>query len=279
LQNRLYDLSNKLAGLGNEFAFNGSGQFTNWLKSVYFSTDSTVTKIYLVPSVDPYSKEAGEAVPRIREAAVTAVTDAGMENVQTYIGGDTALYADMLTTSNDDLTIVIVVTSVGIMVVIFFLLRSVLASLYMVITVLLNYGATLGITAWIFQDLLGYDNLINVLPVFLFVILAAVGADYNIFLVSRIREEAETKSIKEAVHIAVANTGNVITSCGIILAGTFATLTSSSFPMVMEIGVAIAVGVLIDTFVVRALLVPSLAALFGRWGWWPAKQFKTLKKG
>jgi RND superfamily putative drug exporter len=184
----------------------------------------------------------------------------------------------MLTTSDSDLMIVIIVTSIGIMAVIFLLLRSLLASIYMVITVLLNYGATLGITAWIFQDLLHYNNLINMLPVFLFVILAAVGADYNIFLVSRIREEIETHSIKEAVHRAVANTGNVITSCGIILAGTFATLSSSSFPMVMEIGVAIAIGVIIDTFVVRALLVPSLAVLCGRWGWWPAKQFKTLKK-
>jgi RND superfamily putative drug exporter len=117
------------------------------------------------------------------------------------------------------------------------------------------------------------------LPVFLFVILAAVGADYNIFLVSRIREEAETKSLKEAVHHAVAHTGNVITSCGIILAGTFATLTSSSFPMVLEIGLAIAIGVIIDTFLVRALLVPSLAALCGRWGWWPSKLYRTLKKG
>ncbi len=277
LQTQIYDLSNSLEGLGNEFAFNGSGMFTEWLKGVYFSTDLTVARIYLVLSIDPYSNESSAAVHRIREAVSTAVSDAGMENVQTYVGGDTALYADMLKTSNDDLTIVIVITSVCIMAVIFFLLRSLLASIYMVITVLLNYGATLGITAWIFQDLLGYSNLINVLPVFLFVILAAVGADYNIFLVSRIREEFETKSIKEAVHIAVANTGNVITSCGIILAGTFATLASSSFPMVLEIGVAIAIGVIIDTFVVRALLVPSLAALFGRWGWWPAKQFKTLK--
>ncbi len=278
LQNLLYDLSNKLTGLSNEFAFKGSGQFTDWLKSTYFSTDSTVARIYLIPSVDPYSNEATAVVPIIRQEVATAVTNAGMEDVQTYVGGETAIYADMLTTSNDDLTIVIVVTSIGILVVIFILLRSLIASIYMVITVLLNYGATLGITAWIFQDLLKYNNLINMLPVFLFVILAAVGADYNIFLVSRIREETETKSIKEAIHNAVANTGNVITSCGIILAGTFATLASSSFPMVLEIGVAIAVGVVIDTFVVRALLVPSLAALFGRWGWWPSRLFKTLKK-
>ena len=184
----------------------------------------------------------------------------------------------MLTTSNDDLTIVIVVTSIGILAVIIILLRSLLTPLYMVLTVLLNYGATLGITSWIFRQFFHYDALINMLPVFLFVMLAAVGADYNIFLVSRIREEAETKSLKEAVHQAVAHTGNVITSCGIILAGTFATLASSSFPMVLEIGVAIAIGVIIDTFLVRALLVPSLAVLCGRWGWWPSHLYRTLKE-
>ena len=117
------------------------------------------------------------------------------------------------------------------------------------------------------------------MPVFVFVMLAAVGADYNIFLVSRIREEAEQKSIKEAVQRAVANTGGVITSCGIILAGTFATLATSSLPMVLQIGAPIAIGVLIDTFLVRALLVPSLAALSGRWSWWPSKLFHRLKQG
>ncbi|OGO19359.1 MAG: hypothetical protein A2Z15_04635 [Chloroflexi bacterium RBG_16_50_11] len=79
------------------------------------------------------------------------------------------------------------------------------------------------------------------------------------------------------MYRAVAHTGNVITSCGIILAGTFATLTASSFPMVLEIGMAISLGVLIDTFLVRALLVPSLAVLFGRWNWWPSRLFRTMK--
>jgi RND superfamily putative drug exporter len=105
------------------------------------------------------------------------------------------------------------------------------------------------------------------------VMLAAVGADYNIFLVSRIREEFEDKSIKEAVQHSVAHTGGVITSCGIILAGTFATMTSSNLPAMIQIGTPIAIGVLIDTFLVRALLVPSLAVMLGRWNWWPSKLF------
>jgi RND superfamily putative drug exporter len=278
LQTLLNGLSGALDTLGNEFNLNGSGPFVDSLKATYFSTDGTVARLNLILKLDPYSNEANLAIPEIRKSVANAVQAANLENVTTYVGGDTAVYADMTTTSNNDLIIVIVVTSIGIMAVIIMLLRSVLASLYMVLTVLLNYGATIGITSWIFQQFFHYEAIINMLPVFLFVILAAVGADYNIFLVSRIREEAETKSLKEAVHQAVAHTGNVITSCGIILAGTFATLASSSFPMVLEIGVAIAIGVLIDTFIVRALLVPSLAVLCGRWGWWPSHLFRTLKK-
>jgi RND superfamily putative drug exporter len=141
----------------------------------------------------------------------------------------------------------------------------------MVLTVLFNFGATLGITTWLFVNIMKVDSLIYLLPVFVFVMLAAVGADYNIFLVSRIHEESETKSMKEAVHYAVANTGGVITSCGIILAGTFATLATSSLPVVLQIGVPIAIGVLVDTFLIRALLVPALASIAGRWSWWPSR--------
>jgi RND superfamily putative drug exporter len=109
------------------------------------------------------------------------------------------------------------------------------------------------------------------------VILVALGADYNIFLVSRIREESQQHTVKEGVRRAVANTGGVITACGIILAGTFATLTTAPLQVVLQIGAAIAIGVLVDTFVVRALLVPALISLVGRWSWWPSRYFRIQK--
>jgi RND superfamily putative drug exporter len=277
LQASLNNLGDALTALGNEFIFNGSGPFVDSLKATYFSNDGTVAKMNLVLSIDPFSNQADAAIPEVRNAVASAMNSANLLNADAYVGGDTAVYADMTTTSNSDLTIVIIVTSMGILAVIVILLRSLIAALYMVGTVLLNYGATIGIISWVFSTLFGYEAIINMLPVFLFVMLAAVGADYNIFLVSRIREESEKRSLKEAVHHSVSHTGNVITSCGIILAGTFATLASSSFPMVLEIGVAIAIGVLIDTFVVRALLVPSLAVICRRWGWWPSKLFRTVK--
>jgi RND superfamily putative drug exporter len=116
------------------------------------------------------------------------------------------------------------------------------------------------------------------LPIFIFIILVALGADYNIFLVSRIREEATRLPLKEAISQAVANTGGVITSCGIILAGTFATLVVTPLQMVMQVGTAIVIGVLIDTFIVRAILVPAIAVLVGRWSWWPSLPGHVPKK-
>jgi RND superfamily putative drug exporter len=218
-------------------------------------------------------------VTQAREASAIAIDVSSLKGDTYYIGGDTAIHSDMLQTSNADFIRVLMAASIGILLVIIVLLRSLLAPLYMVATVLFNFGATLGITTWLFLDVIKLDNLIYMLPVFVFIMLAAVGADYNIFLVSRIREEAEEKSMKEAVQRAVSNTGGVITSCGIILAGTFATLAASSLPMVFQIGAPIAIGVLIDTFLVRALLVPSLAAMAGRFSWWPSHLSRRSKTG
>jgi RND superfamily putative drug exporter len=276
-QKALYDLGDALTSLGNEFELNGNSPFVKWLQATYFSADGTTARMNLILKTDPYSDASSQTVTQVREATTQAINTTTLKGVAHYIGGDAAIHTDMLNTSDADFIRVLILTSIGILVVIIILLRSLLAPLYMVLTVLFNFGATLGITAWLFLDVLKGDNLIYLLPVFVFVMLAAVGADYNIFLVSRIREEAEQGSIKEAVQRAVANTGGVITSCGIILAGTFATLATSSLPMVLQIGAPIAIGVLIDTFLVRALLVPSLAALSGRWSWWPSKLFHRLK--
>jgi putative drug exporter of the RND superfamily len=278
-QKVLYDLSDALTSLDNEFELNGNSPFVKWLQATYFSADGTTARMNLILKTDPYLDASSQTVAQVREATTEAINATSLKGVSHYIGGDAAIHTDMLNTSNADFIRVLIITSIGILAVIIILLRSLLAPLYMVLTVLFNFGATLGITAWLFLDVLKGDNLIYLLPVFVFVMLAAVGADYNIFLVSRIREEAEQRSIKEAVQHAVANTGGVITSCGIILAGTFATLATSSLPMVLQIGAPIAIGVLIDTFLVRALLVPSLAALSGRWSWWPSKLFRRLKQG
>ncbi|MBN1367019.1 MAG: MMPL family transporter [Dehalococcoidales bacterium] len=277
LQTALTETGNYLTSLSNEFELNGDSSFIDWLKTTYFSTDGTVTRINLILSTDPYADNSSETVTSVRTAVTKLIDNSGLSGAAHYIGGELATHADMLETSNTDFILVLIITSIGILLVIIILLRSLLAPLYMVLTVLFNFGATLGITAWLFIDVLKGDNLVYLLPVFVFVMLAAVGADYNIFLVSRIREESEKRPLKEAVQYAVANTGGVITSCGIILAGTFATLAASPLPMVLQIGAPIAIGVLIDTFLVRAILVPALATIAGRWSWWPSCLAKKLK--
>ena len=127
------------------------------------------------------------------------------------------------------------------------------APIYLVLTVLLSYGTS---RPW-------------KIPLMVFVLLVALGSDYNIFLMSRVREESEGRELREGIRIASARTGAVITSAGVILAGTFAALTMSPLLVLVQVGVIVSLGVLIDTFIVRSLLVPAIAALLGDLSWWP----------
>jgi RND superfamily putative drug exporter len=154
------------------------------------------------------------------------------------------------------------------------LLRSLIAPLYLLMTVLLSYGSTLGIITWIFQDLMGQPGVSFTIPIVVFVLLVALGSDYNIFLMSRVREESATHVTREGARLAAIATGGVITACGIILAGTFATLVITPIRTMTQLGAAVAIGVFIDTFLVRAMLVPAIASLLGRWNWWPGKHGK-----
>jgi RND superfamily putative drug exporter len=201
-----------------------------------------------------------------------------LNSAVSFLGGEAATRADILNVNQSDFGKVTVLTVIGVLAVIVLLMRSLLAPLYMVLTVLLNYGSTLGIATWLFLDVMKKGSIIYMIPLFVFVILVALGADYNIFLMSRIREEAHRWPMKKAVENAVGGTGGVITACGIILAGTFATLMTSSLGVVFEIGAAIAIGIMMDTFLVRALLVPALAAILGRWGWWPSPLYFEINK-
>ena len=278
LQKSINIIADSFDGLVNEFNLETTTGFSNYLRITYFSTDSTIARINIVLNGDPNAHTALDAVTRIRTAVAANLHTTTLASGASYLGGQSAQQADIMSINDSDFLKVVGLAILGILIVIIILLRSLLAPLYMVATVLLNYGATLGITTWLFIDVLKQGALIYMIPLFIFVILVALGADYNIFLVSRIREEAHDRSIKDAVSHAVANTGGVITACGIILAGTFATLLTSPLQVVVQIGSAIALGVIIDTFIVRALLVPALAALAGRWSWWPSGLFKKLSK-
>jgi len=278
LQSTIYTISDNLNGLVSEFKLESDTPFSAYLLNTYFSSDRTIARINVVLSGDPYSPETLDTVAGIRDAVEQNVESSTLAGSSHYVGGESAISADIMLTNDADFGRVVGLSIAGILIVIAILLRSILAPLYMVATVLLNYGTTLGIATWLFLDVMKQNSIVYMIPLFIFVILVALGADYNIFLVSRIREEAQNKPIKDAVRQAVANTGGVITACGIILAGTFATLITSPLEIVFQIGLAISIGILIDTFLVRALLVPALATVAGRWSWWPSSLFRRLSK-
>jgi RND superfamily putative drug exporter len=278
LQGTVYEASDNLNSLVGEFKLESNTPFTTYLLTTYFSSDKTIARINVVLSGDPHSAQTMDTVARLRDTVKKSIASSPLAGSTDYVGGDSAVRADIMLTNDADFGRVVGLSIVGIFIVIAILLRSLLAPLYMVATVLLNYGATLGITTWLFLDVLKQNSIIYMVPLFIFVVLVALGADYNIFLVSRIREEAYNRPIKDAVSHAVANTGGVITACGIILAGTFATLITSPLGVVFQIGAAISLGVLMDTFLVRALLVPTLATIAKQWSWWPSSLFRRLSK-
>jgi RND superfamily putative drug exporter len=178
---------------------------------------------------------------------------------------------DVSQTSNSDLNRIIPIVAVLIAILLAIVLRSLVAPLYLVVSVLLSYLATLGLAGIIFVHLGSQSNLNFVLPLVVFMFLMALGSDYNILVMSRIREEAHSLPIAQAVKRAVGATGTSVTTAGLILGGTFAALGWSGADMqTKQIGYGIAAGILMDTFLVRTLLVPSIVVLIRRWNWWPS---------
>ncbi len=249
-----------------------SDQQSQNLLSLFFSQDRRATRLYLVLDAYPQSDTALQAVEDARTTLNSALQNTSLSSAEAVIGGTTAELADVRFVLDNDFNRIMIVVLAAVFIVLALLLKSLLAPIYLLITVLISYGTTLGISTWIFQDLLGQSGISFLIPIIILVLLIALGSDYNIFLMSRVREESQGQNTREGVRRAVIATGGVITACGIILAGTFGALVISPIRTLMQIGVTVSIGVLIDTFIVRALLVPSIASLLGRWNWWPAKR-------
>ena len=242
---------------------------------MFLSKDGTALQFTVLLTGDPYSMETAATIDRLHAALEDVTHNVGADNGRTYrgyLGGVPVMSHDLKRTVDRDFGKVQLVVIAGVFLVLVVLLRSLIAPIYLVLTVLLSYGTTMGLTTFIFQDLKGYEGVNYILPIMIFVLLVALGADYNIFLMSRVQEESEKAgNVREGVRLASAYTGGIITSCGIILAGTFAALAVSPLRMLIQMGVAVAIGVLVDTFIVRTLLVPGIATLLGRWNWWPRR--------
>src|SRR5690606_2909392 len=197
--------------------------------------------------------------------------------VDAEVGGETAVLLDTQDTSQRDRTVIIPVVLVVVLGVLCLLLRSILAPLLLVGTVVLSFAATMGVSALVFNHVLGFPGADPVVPLFGFVFLVALGIDYNIFLMTRAREEAFTLGTRDGTLRALTGTGGVITSAGVVLAATFAALAVLPILFLAQLAFIVAFGVLLDTLLVRSLLVPALAVDIGRRIWWPSRLARSSR--
>lgn len=214
------------------------------------------------------SKKAKETVDAVRDA-VHAVPGA-----DAIVGGESAVIDDSQTASARDNRVIIPLVLAVILLVLGVLLRSIVAPVLLLGTVILSFGAALGISALIFRHALGFPGADSSFPLFVFVFLVALGVDYNIFLMTRVREESLLHGTRKGSLVALAATGGVITSAGLVLAGTFSALATMPMVFMAELGFAVALGVILDTFIVRSVLVTALNLDIGRHIWWPSKLAK-----
>jgi len=213
----------------------------------------------------PDSQAAYATIDRVR-SRVHAVPGA-----HALVGGTTAINLDAAHASAHDNKLIIPLILAVVFLILGLLLRALVAPLILIATVVLSFAAALGVSAFFFNHVFGFAGADTSFPLFVFVFLIALGIDYNIFLMTRVREEAHKRDTRHGAITGLAATGGVITSAGFVLAGTFAVLASLESTITTEIGFAVAFGILLDTIVVRSVLVTALNLDVGRWMWWPSR--------
>jgi RND superfamily putative drug exporter len=213
---------------------------------------------------DPFGKSGFAAIEPLRRDLRAAVGDAAL------VGGPTAEEADLRAAVTRDTKLLIPLVLAVVLGILVLLLRSVAAPVMLIATVVLSFAAALGGSLILFDLFADFPGEDPSYPLFAFIFLVALGVDYNIFLMARVREEALTRPTREAMLHGLAVTGGVITSAGIVLAGTFSVLAVLPLVALTQIGITVAFGVLLDTFVVRSILVPALTFELGERVWWPS---------
>lgn len=241
----------------------------------YLSTDTSGFYLDIVLSNSPYTNESLDVVAEIKDRAAFSLKGGPLADAAVEVGGPTAMFADVRDITAQDFVVVMLTVLLGIFIVLAALLRSLIAPIYLLLTILLSYVSTMGITALFFQGILGYAGVNWAVPFFSFCVLVALGIDYNIFLMSRVREEYRPGDTAGTVARALAETGKIITSCGIIMAGTFSAMMVSPVRSIIEVGFATVVGLLLDTFIVRSFIVPALAVKIGEFNWWPGRKVRV----
>jgi RND superfamily putative drug exporter len=245
-------------------------QYEGDIPGIQFLTpDGSAARILLIFYGAPYSAEALDQVGRLQEELPSLLDRTSLKGATGAVGGQTALAAAARDTSEADLRNLAPLVFATSFVVLALLLRTPVAPFYLLGATALSFGATMGISTLLFQNLLGQGGVVYYVPFALFLLLMALGSDYNIFIMAAIREDAGKMPLSKAVPTALARTGPTISAAGLALASSFSLLTLIPLQDFSQIGTTMALGILLDAFVIRTLLVPSLALLVGPHGFWP----------
>ena len=229
------------------------------------SDDGTRGTVDVVLEGDPYTPEAFDAVPEMR----ASLDDLG-PGLSALVGGGSAIQYDFDQAIESDLKLIVPIALLVIGIILAILLRALVAPLVLIASVVLSFLCTLGLSILFIRFVVGDAGLDASIPTFAFIFLVALGIDYTIFLMARVREEARTYGTREGMLRALSATGPVITSAGVILAGTFSVLMTLPVTFTFDLGFMVALGILLDTFIVRTIMVPAAVELLGDKIWWPS---------
>ncbi|HSX30828.1 MAG TPA: MMPL family transporter [Candidatus Saccharimonadales bacterium] len=231
------------------------------------STDGKTAEVTVLLTGNPSSGKTLDFMEKTVRPAAHAAAPAG---TKVYVNGESAAFVDVRSAVSRDLAVILPVAAVIIFVILALLLRSVLAPFYLLIAVALGFTATLGGATYLYQGLLNYAGLIFFIPIMVYIFVVAVGTDYNILTMTRLREEVRSGlKPRKASDLTIEHSSTTVASAGLILAGTFGSLALAGISLLAQLGFAIAFGIVLSAFVIAPLLVPSVAALLGRLVWWP----------
>jgi RND superfamily putative drug exporter len=234
----------------------------------YLSADRKVMKLEVVFSSNPYGREAIDQIGAVESAVQTAVKGTSLENADIAIGGVSSTFNDLKTISGNDYTRTVFLMLAGIFIILVVLLRSLVMPVYIILSLVLTFYASIGFTEWVFVDIFGYSGVSWATPFFGFVLLVALGVDYSIFLMDRFNENKDW-NVGDAILHSMRNMGTVILSAAIILGGTMASMYPSGVLSMLQIATLVLTGLVLYSVVVLPFLIPVMVKLFGQANWWP----------
>lgn len=234
----------------------------------YLSADRKVMKLEVVFSSNPYGREAIDQIGAVESAVQTAVKGTSLENADIAIGGVSSTFNDLKTISGNDYTRTVFLMLAGIFIILVVLLRSLVMPVYIILSLVLTFYASIGFTEWVFVDIFGYSGVSWATPFFGFVLLVALGVDYSIFLMDRFNENKDW-NVGDAILHSMRNMGTVILSAAIILGGTMASMYPSGVLSMLQIATLVLSGLVLYSVIVLPFLIPVMVKLFGQANWWP----------